>query len=312
MSAKMPHPKPVEVVEGILEQHAGRMDIVRLHQRAEDAENAMGQAQLIASMEAKAQEQTRAELGRVLQEMENMKREREEFLRKMQMRESKNSDAARTLEQVMEHVSQLKADLQESKTQVTMLMNEKRTTDEQVKKIFDERGRMEAGIMQLETELRNEKRKSKEEHDRLFAIGQGAQGEAERLMLTLKRDFAERESNLQAQLTEKTRENLDLSSELQDKTTRYENKIGDLEQIEIMKMREIVAEKEKSAELQAKIEGIEKTIWLRKYDATSPRKPNHGFVHARQSDPHASSGTGMYAGQVGYSRAPTAESQVGY
>jgi len=64
--------------------------------------------------------------------------------------------------------------------------------------------------------------------------------------------------------------------------------------------KEVEEERARAEKLQEEIDSIQRTIWLRKYDAASPRSPRASFMHDREADPHAEAIPGLYAGQVGF------------
>ena len=105
IQSKKPHPSSQEMVEKNMHTHANRMDIVRLHQRAEDAETEMRQAQLIASMEAREQEKLRQQLGLARQEIDAQRREKREFFAKLSQLLEMES-AAGSLGEASLHVTQ--------------------------------------------------------------------------------------------------------------------------------------------------------------------------------------------------------------
>ena len=109
------------MVEKNMHTHANRMDIVRLHQRAEDAETEMRQAQLIASMEAREQEKLRQQLGLARQEIDAQRREKREFFAKLSQLLEMES-AAGSLGEASLHVTQR---WREARKQISNLLAEK-------------------------------------------------------------------------------------------------------------------------------------------------------------------------------------------
>jgi hypothetical protein len=282
--------------------HASRMDIVRLHQRAEDAENEMRQAQLVASMEAQAQERVQNELMKALAEIDRLTKDRDDFFLKMKQTEGERADAVKELKDVTLIMQELHLEVSTGKQQIAALIQENRDNNEKARSIFHEREQMENTIAQLEAEMGNHKARAKADNDRLTKLGIDSQKAHEAEVLQMKRDFAETESKLQYELTEKTKKMVSLEQALADRTTAYENEITDLKQALLVANRAKKDEEDKAKALQDQIDETQRTIWLRRYDPSSPRSPRPGYIHERESDPNALVGAGLYAGQVGYSK----------
>jgi len=275
---------------------------VRLHQAREDAEAEMRQAQLIAAMEAQAQEQTKAQLEQVLSEMAKMKQEKMDFVRKLSSLAGEHASAETNFNSLNQLMADLKTELSESRGHIQMLMDERTANDAKVRKIFEEREAMEAAVVQLEGALRNEKARAREAETVLMNAADDMKSSLENEIITARRQAAERESKLQWELTEKTKKLVATEEILESEISAHANQVENLQGALLNVNRELEAEKQTSKALQDQIDGIQKTIWLRKYDASSPRSPRPGYLHEHQSDTYVTSGTGVYAGQVGYTK----------
>lgn len=299
--AKKPHPNKIEMYDEIMQEHASRMDIVRLHQRAEDAENEMRQAQLISTMEAQAQEKLHSELNRALMAMEGLNREGQELKLRLSATEEARVEAVNSLSAASELLASLKSEVVSGKREVAALIEEKKANEEKARSIFMERERMENSITQLEGQLRQQKAMADQEIDRLTELGMKSQRGHEDEVRRLTAEHVEAMSRVQYALDEEGQRAAQLEHQLEDTTTTYEAQVDDLKHAIVRANRSIDAEKQNTQDLQDQIDDTKKTIWLRKYDASSPRSPRPGYLHERESDPHAGGG-GMYAGQVGFER----------
>lgn len=290
-SAKKPHPSKLEGMDELMEAHASRMDIVRLHQRAEDAEQEAAQARMIAAMEAEATDKVRAQLGAALAELARMENEKGEFLLALEadMREtSKLTELQQALSLIREH----HATCSENEA----LLREKAETEKKVKTLFDERTARTNEVRHLQLQLKQARQDTLLEHERLVALGQQSEREAQRRAREMRAQCEYETADLREDHALKTEEHRVATERL----ATAEQEIIDLKQMLAQANKQVEEERANVEAKQAEIDGIHKTIWLRKYDAASPRRPGR---HEKEFDPHAEfAGTGgLYAGQVGFS-----------
>lgn len=289
-------------MEDLMSEHASRMDIVRLHQRAEDAENEMRQAQLIAAMEAQATNQVKARLDDAMREIQSLRAERETFLHQIQSEKDSKSQTCNDLEHATGVMGSLRADLEKSRQECMTLKNAMEGNNDKVSRIFSEREMSEANIRDLTSQLAHVKKEALEERNRIVQLGEKAMKDQEERFNKIVHEHNITLGRVQGELSSTT-EQLSLSKvKLEETTANYEGQIADLKSALLEATRRFDDEKARCFALDQQLENINKTIWLRKYDHATPRTPLAGLdKYERTGDPHVGTAA-MYAGNPGYSR----------
>lgn len=266
-SAHKPHPSRDEMVAGLMEEHVARMQLARARQSALEAEQQASRARLAATMEAKACDELRDQLDRERAEVSRLQAERREFVGRLEaMQREKDAGAERSLS-LGEMLAELRGQLEQSRLVVAECERQKAEDEQRVQAVLIELDSLHWRLKQKEEEARIDRQLAEKEKDRLVQLGLQAQKDHEAIVACKQREAKE----MMASLEQKVGEIEDSNSQLRQVAKEAEAVIQDLKQALSSQVNETHAAQLQAKQLEAELESVRKSIWLRKYDPQSPR-----------------------------------------
>jgi len=264
-TAHKAHPSKEEMMSGLMHDHIARMELARARQHALEAEQEASRARLAASMEAKMCDELRellhesqAEVGRLV----SMQSVFEEKLHNMASHQEQDT-----------HVTMLadvSRQLEEARGSCAQYEQFKALQEAKVRQVLEEMDRLQWKLSQQAKDMVKLKENSAREQDRLVQIGLNAQKDHEYVLAANQREFKQLCAKLEDKLAaiENSNQQLRMSARATEAT------VDDLKEALRSQVAETQAALGTVHDLEAELESIQKTIWLRKYDPMSPAQPS--------------------------------------